>query len=511
MSNFSTKKVLFAIVIPLCFLSISTALAKPTLTIDTDQTFSQSQGLTELKAFTVTDVDGGEITAAYGVKISIPDAYPAVFDSSYSAEQFVLYGTAVDNGKVDANAEITFTDKNKSVVIPVLEDFEAGEILTIGRLWLKDIYTSSSSQHPALNYGSNKYVYSSKYLAAWSSSNQDNRAPDAPYNPTIEIIDGNQVKLTWEDSYDLDISQIEILRGKNTAASGLAYVYEGIGIEEYVDADVEIGDVMEYYVLATDGRNRSDLGEVLTITVTEYQEVVEDDVETATGETAVDDTEIGTGETVDDDTETSTGETVINDAQKIPSAVFDDTVLTDFSMYNNPFPDIELTTLEGQASAELYRRDVIGGYPDGEFKGNNDVNRAEAAKFLLMARYGEVDEVGNNGQFSDVFDNRWYTKYVVTAADKGIISGHPDGSFQPAATVNTAEFLKMLTLTFDLQLNLKFDYTDFAGDVWFAQYAGAAQEYNLFPDRGTTVLNPAKTLTRDEVAVAIYQYLKNRK
>ena len=193
----------------------------------------------------------------------------------------------------------------------------------------------------------------------------------------------------------------------------------------------------------------------------------------------------------------------------LPPAGFEDEVLVNFDAYNNPFPDTALTTLEGKASAELYRRAVIGGFPDGEFKGDRQVNRAEAAKFLLLARFGEVASVSNNGKFPDVLDGQWYAKYVVTAANKGIISGHPDGTFKPANGVNTAEFLKMLTLTFGLQTNLSHGYSDTSTSDWFNQYAGVAKKYHLFPNRSSS-LQPGRALTRDEVAVAIYQYLENR-
>jgi hypothetical protein len=198
-----------------------------------------------------------------------------------------------------------------------------------------------------------------------------------------------------------------------------------------------------------------------------------------------------------------------NPSRKLPPAGYEDEVLVNIEAYNNPFPDTSLSSLSGKAAAELYRRAVIGGYPDGEFKGNRDVNRAEAAKFLLLARYGNVDEVRNSGRFPDVLDGQWYTKFVITAADKGIISGHPDGTFRPANTVNTAEFLKMLSLTFGLQLNLSYSYRDVSSQDWFAPYAGIVQKYNLFPGR-STYLNPSDPLTREEVAVAIYQYLQQR-
>lgn len=194
----------------------------------------------------------------------------------------------------------------------------------------------------------------------------------------------------------------------------------------------------------------------------------------------------------------------------VPPAGYEDEVITAFKIYENPFPDTEIVTIEGQSAAELYRRGVIGGFSDGEFKGENLVNRAEAAKFLLLARYGSVSDVQNNNSFPDVLDGQWYTKFVVTAANEDIISGYPDGYFRPANTVNTAEFLKMLNNTFDLPKNLPYTYTDVSSESWYAEFAGIAEQYELFPERESGLLKLEQELTRNEVAVAIYQYLKQK-
>ncbi len=193
---------------------------------------------------------------------------------------------------------------------------------------------------------------------------------------------------------------------------------------------------------------------------------------------------------------------------KVPPAGYEDEVLTNIQTYQNPFPDTDMHQLGGRAAAELYRRAVIGGFPDGQFKGEREVNRAEAAKFLLLAEDYQVGEA-NHSLFPDVMDNQWYTKYVIAAAKLGIINGYPDGTFKPADQVNTAEFLKMLSLTFGLQLHMTYSYSDVSSGDWFAPYAGIAQRYNLFPCR-TTALNPETPLSRQDVAVAIYQYLSQR-
>lgn len=174
--------------------------------------------------------------------------------------------------------------------------------------------------------------------------------------------------------------------------------------------------------------------------------------------------------------------------------------------YENPFPDTDISTVEGVAAAYLYNIGLINGYDDGEFKGYKEVNRAEAAKFLLNARYSDVPYMTNDGRFSDVKVGEWYERFVMYAAELGVIDGYDDGTFKPANTVNTAEFLKMLTLTFDLDLNLSHGFTDVSEGSWYEQYVGTAYKYDLFPYRGN-LLDPGSLLTRDEVATAIFQFL----
>ena len=135
-------------------------------------------------------------------------------------------------------------------------------------------------------------------------------------------------------------------------------------------------------------------------------------------------------------------------------ANYENEVFTNFDTYENPFSDTNFNDLEGKAAADLYRRGVIGGFSDGTFGGNRGVVRAEAAKFLLFAKGIQVPEARNNGKFWDVKDGEWYVKFVMKAADLGIINGYSDGSFRPGDGVRRGEFLKMIAETFGLEKNL---------------------------------------------------------
>ncbi|OGJ56472.1 hypothetical protein A3D88_03795 [Candidatus Peribacteria bacterium RIFCSPHIGHO2_02_FULL_52_16] len=175
---------------------------------------------------------------------------------------------------------------------------------------------------------------------------------------------------------------------------------------------------------------------------------------------------------------------------------------------NNPFPDIDPATLEGKAALDLYERGVVGGFPDGTFKPGNPVNRAQAAKMLLLAARLEIYDEPNNGRFTDVLEGAWYTSFVMSAAKYNIISGYPDKSFKPDKGINTAEFAKMITIAFGAAESGPFSYGDVPQDAWFARYAGAAQKYDLFPGRGS-FLKPEQPLTRGAVAIAIYRMLNS--
>lgn len=196
---------------------------------------------------------------------------------------------------------------------------------------------------------------------------------------------------------------------------------------------------------------------------------------------------------------------------KTPKAGYEAEVITIKKVQVSPFSDKHIETLEGKAATHLYETGIIGGYSDGTFKGNKLVNRAEAAKFLILAKFGEINTSSTNtrSQFWDIPENQWYVPFVNKAVENNIIKGHPDGSFRPKKGVRRGEFLALLTRAFDLQTNTYHNFED-VKDTWANEYAGVAWNYNIFPQNTSNHLGFGEFMTRDEVAVGIYQYLQYR-
>ena len=152
----------------------------------------------------------------------------------------------------------------------------------------------------------------------------------------------------------------------------------------------------------------------------------------------------------------------------------------------------------------LVEMEVISGYPDGTFKPENPVNRAEALKIILQSLRAVQAEEGedtfvmpeNFNKFSDLQPTEWYATYVAEGVDKGIINGYPDGTFKGGNTVNLAEALKMTLEAHGT------DVWEGETDPWHKKYFDAAYALDLLP-QGLT--DPAKLLTRAELAYIVDQ------
>ena len=84
--------------------------------------------------------------------------------------------------------------------------------------------------------------------------------------------------------------------------------------------------------------------------------------------------------------------------------------------YEQKFSDIPQTHWAFEYISELVNDNVLSGYPDGKFRPNNNVTRAEFAKIMISASGIQVAP-SNKSSFEDVSTTDWYCPYIESAKD----------------------------------------------------------------------------------------------
>ena len=156
----------------------------------------------------------------------------------------------------------------------------------------------------------------------------------------------------------------------------------------------------------------------------------------------------------------------------------------------------------------LQENGIVSGYADGSFRPDQEVNRAEALKIILLGSKVLVPEIQDQAIFPDVVYGTWYAKFAAKAKNLGIVSGDSGTNmFRPGDTVNLAEILKILLKTNSVEVTAadSAPYADVPADSWFAPYFSYAFSIALLPQKSDEAVEPATPVTRGLMAHLIYQ------
>jgi len=159
---------------------------------------------------------------------------------------------------------------------------------------------------------------------------------------------------------------------------------------------------------------------------------------------------------------------------------------------------------------QLATRAVIGGFPDGTFRPNRPVTRAEFAAILTRAL--NLSPADEPPRFRDVDPNSWAAAPIGSVSAAALVSGFPDGSFRPDAPITRAQALTILSKalgqpTGNPQVLARFSDGQ-SVPAWAIPAVSAAAEAGLavnYPD--PDVLAPTRAATRAEIAAFTYQTL----
>jgi len=148
---------------------------------------------------------------------------------------------------------------------------------------------------------------------------------------------------------------------------------------------------------------------------------------------------------------------------------------------------------------------IVQGYPDGKFRPNRTVNRAEFLKMLMDALDFSPIGMEFNQCFTDVF-LQWFAPYVCIAKRNEWVEGYGDNSFKPENFVSRAEAVTMLTRVLSLPINLQalVPFSDVPEDTWFWLPVQSTASNGFLPFPSGTFL-PHQGMKRGEVAEMLYR------
>ena len=158
----------------------------------------------------------------------------------------------------------------------------------------------------------------------------------------------------------------------------------------------------------------------------------------------------------------------------------------------NSYTDVKGTDWYNNAISTLSNMGIIDGYPDGSFQPNAGITRAEFAKIAVSFFKDNVRETIGD-RFSDIH-GKWYTEYVNLANELAIVNGYPDGTFRPDNKIIRAESMTIVNNTLRrtpckeglLPVSVMITWPDNAASAWYYEAVQEATNSHEYSRASTT-------------------------
>ncbi|MGF1602911.1 MAG: S-layer homology domain-containing protein [Thermosynechococcaceae cyanobacterium] len=163
----------------------------------------------------------------------------------------------------------------------------------------------------------------------------------------------------------------------------------------------------------------------------------------------------------------------------------------------------------------LAQQNIVNGYPDGSFRPNAPVSRAEYAALVGNA-FPNAPRNQSARSFQDVRSDYWAYNAIRTASQTGFLTGYPNGQFEPNQNIQRAQVLVSLGNGLNYVPNgsvnaiLSQNFNDQSAIPSYARNTIAAATQNQLVVNYPNVrsLKPTQTATRADVAAFLCQALK---
>ncbi|MBX9670986.1 MAG: S-layer homology domain-containing protein [Candidatus Obscuribacterales bacterium] len=161
-----------------------------------------------------------------------------------------------------------------------------------------------------------------------------------------------------------------------------------------------------------------------------------------------------------------------------------------------------------QYIAVLSKRGTIGGFPDGTFKPNNFITRAQFAAIVVRAL--NLPAAGRSANFKDVPQKYWAHTVINQCSDAGLVTGFPDGTYRPEDQVTRTQALVIVAKALqnanaDTSVMSRFVDASTVPTWALPSVAKAANAGVLVSYPNPNAIRSSELATRADVAAFVYQ------
>ncbi|KPJ64325.1 hypothetical protein AMJ44_13020 [candidate division WOR-1 bacterium DG_54_3] len=171
-----------------------------------------------------------------------------------------------------------------------------------------------------------------------------------------------------------------------------------------------------------------------------------------------------------------------------------------------PFTDTPMTHWAIEPIALSITLGLVKGYPDKTFKPEKGITRAELVTLLVRTMPVKLEEA-DFPPFIDVPTKHWAAKYIAYGSKQKLITGYPDGTFKPNAVLNRAEGVTILARYsgFTEEVQTTAPFPDLQPDYWANKYIWPAKKSGLLEYLVGKDFEPTTPFTRAEAAEVLYR------
>ncbi|HWI66606.1 MAG TPA: S-layer homology domain-containing protein, partial [Symbiobacteriaceae bacterium] len=162
--------------------------------------------------------------------------------------------------------------------------------------------------------------------------------------------------------------------------------------------------------------------------------------------------------------------------------------------------------MEPRPTVETHTRYIMG-YPDGTFRPERSISRAEVATILARISGAKVDvSLAGPAKYPDVATTHWATRYISATTTLGLMKGDPDGKFRPEDPISRAEVATIAVRFKHLFPTEGIAFADTAGH-WGVGYVKAAADAGLMNGYPDGTFRPSNAISRAEFVTVINRLL----